>query len=69
MEDDAWMTLNKGAITCIKMYVSGEILLDIKGLTIAYEVRVTQNLVKVVSDLEYNIRRSNNRNSIVSQRN
>jgi len=38
MTDDAWVTLNKKAITYIKMVVSDEILVDLKGLTIAYAV-------------------------------
>ena len=38
MEDDAWNTLNKKAITYIKMAVSDEILVDIKGLTTAHQV-------------------------------
>ena len=38
MEDDAWNTLNKKAITYIKMVVSDETLVDIKGLTPAHQV-------------------------------
>ncbi|KAH7288390.1 hypothetical protein KP509_31G025000 [Ceratopteris richardii] len=38
MTDAAWMNLNKKAITYIKMAVSNEILVDLKGLTTAFEV-------------------------------
>lgn len=36
--DDAWVTLNKKAVTYIKMAVSDEILVDLKGLVTAYAV-------------------------------
>ena len=38
MEDAAWQKLNKKAITYIKMAVSDEILVELKGLPTAYEV-------------------------------
>ena len=38
MTDLASMKLNKKALTYIKMVVSDEILVDLKGLTIAFEV-------------------------------
>ena len=36
MTDAAWLTLNKKAITYIKMAASDEILVDLKGLTNAF---------------------------------
>ena len=36
--DVTWIQLNKKAITYIKMVVSDEILVDLKGLTTAFEV-------------------------------
>ena len=38
MTNVAWMKLNKKAITYIKMVVSDEILVDLKGLTTAFDV-------------------------------
>ena len=36
MQDDAWTTLNKKAVTYVKLVASAEIFVDIKGLTIAH---------------------------------
>ena len=38
MAEDAWETLNKKAVTYIKMGVSDDILLELKGLRYAFEV-------------------------------
>ncbi|KAH7442033.1 hypothetical protein KP509_03G067800, partial [Ceratopteris richardii] len=38
MSEDAWFTLNKKAIIYIKMVVSDEILVDLKGLTTSFEL-------------------------------
>ena len=38
MTNVAWMKLNKKAITYIKIVASDEILVDLKGLTIVFEV-------------------------------
>ena len=38
MENYAWNTLNKKAITYIKMVVSDEMLVDIKGVTTTHQV-------------------------------
>ena len=38
MPQDAWETLNKKAVTYIKMGVSDDILLELKGLTYAFQV-------------------------------
>ena len=38
MAQDAWVTLNKKAVTYIKMGVSDDILVDLKGLVYAFNV-------------------------------
>ena len=38
MAEDAWETLNKKAVTYIKMGVSDDILVDLKGLVYAFNV-------------------------------
>ena len=38
MSQDAWLILNKKVVTYIKMVVSDEILVDLKGLVSASEI-------------------------------
>jgi hypothetical protein len=44
MEYDVWATLNKNAITYIKMVIFYEILVDIKGLTTTHQVWQKPNI-------------------------